>query len=394
VKILVLAQVFPPRRGGSGRWLWDLYRRLPGLDVHVVTATTPDTEEFDRTADLAISRIPLDLSSWGVWDWRGGPQYAAALFRLRSLVAEQRPDVIHCGKCLPEGLLAASISRWMGIPFLTFVHGEELTLAASSRELRRLTRKVLRTADRVLANSRHTRALLMDSWQIPSDKIVVMHPGVDTAHFSPAARSVEVRRRLEWRNRRVILTVGALQKRKGQDMLIRALPAIRQRCPDVLYSIAGEGWERPSLDRLVAEYGVADCVQFRAMPDDAELIECYQQCDLFALPNRQVGWDFEGFGIVLLEAQACGKPVIAGRSGGTAETMDPSNTGEIVLCDEPDQLASVAADLLQDEGRRERMGALARQWVVEHFAWDVLSRQAADLFSHGGIRSGGATLLD
>jgi phosphatidylinositol alpha-1,6-mannosyltransferase len=394
VNILVLAQVFPPRRGGSGRWLWDLYRRLPGFDVHVVTATTPDGAAFDRAADLAISRIPLDFSSWGVWDWRGGPQYAAALMRLRRIVAGQRPDVIHCGKCLPEGLLAASIARWTGIPFFTFVHGEELTLAASSRELRRLTRKVLRTADRVIANSRHTRTLLIDHWQVPSEQIVVMHPGVDTAHFTPAPRSVEARGHLGWGSRRVILTVGALQKRKGQDMLIRALPAIRQRCPDVLYSIAGEGWERPALESLVAACEVADLVQFRGMPADAELVSCYQQCDLFALPNRQVGWDFEGFGIVLLEAQACGKPVIAGRSGGTAETIDPANTGEIVECDGPDLLASVAADLLQDQARRERMGALARQWAVEHFAWDVLSRQAADLFSRGASGRGRATPLD
>ena len=394
MNILVLAQVFPPRRGGSGRWLWDLYRRLPGFDVHVVTATTPDGAAFDRTADLAISRIPLDFSSWGVWDWRGGPQYGAALLRLRRIVAEQRPDVIHCGKCLPEGLLASSIRRWTGIPFFTFVHGEELTLAASSRELRRLTRKVLRTAACVIANSHHTRTLLIDRWQVPSEQIVVMHPGVDTAHFVPAARSLEARRNLEWGSRQVILTVGALQKRKGQDMLIRALPAVRQRCPDVLYSIAGEGWERPSLENLVAECDVADHVQFRGMPGDAELVACYQQCDLFALPNRQVGWDFEGFGIVLLEAQACGKPVIAGRSGGTAETIDPSSTGEIVDCDAPDLLAGLAADLLQDDARRDRMGTLARQWVVEHFAWDVLSRQAADLFSRGGIGRGRATPLD
>ena len=124
-----------------------------------------------------------------------------------------------------------------------------------------------------------------------------------------------MRARLEWTGRRVVLTVGALQKRKGQDMMIRALPAIRQRCPDVLYAIVGEGWERPYLESLVAELSVADLVQFRATPADDELIECYQQCDLFALPNRQVGWDFEGFGIVLLEAQACGKPVVTGQSG-------------------------------------------------------------------------------
>ena len=294
----------------------DLYRRLPGFTVHVVTATTPDGAAFDRTADLPIPRIPLDFSSWGVWD---SVRRAAICGSARSArrIGEQRPDVIHCGKCLPEGLLAASLARWTGIPFLTFVHGEELTLAASSRELRRLTRKVLRTAARVIANSHHTRTLLIDHWQVPSEQIVVMHPGVDTTHFTPGAAAWRPAATWGWGSRRVILTVGALQKRKGQqaDTPIRALPAIRQRCPDVLYSIAGEGWERPLLENLVAGCGVADLVQFRGMPGDAELVACYQQCDLFALPNRQVGWDFEGFGIVLLEAQACGKPVIAGRSG-------------------------------------------------------------------------------
>ena len=83
------------------------------------------------------------------------------------------------------------------------------------------------------------------------------------------------------------------------------------------YAIAGEGWELAYLQDLVRDLNVADLVQFCKVVSDDELIRCYQQCDLFALPNRQVGWDFEGFGIVLLEAQACGRAVIAGRSGGS-----------------------------------------------------------------------------
>jgi phosphatidylinositol alpha-1,6-mannosyltransferase len=179
----------------------------------------------------------------------------------------------------------------------------------------------------------------------------------------------------------VILTVGALQKRKGQDMLIRALPAIRARCPDVLYAIVGEGWEQPYLDQLVAECRVEDLVQFRAVESDEALIECYQQCDLFVLPNRQVGWDFEGFGIVLLEAQACGKPVIAGRSGGTSEAVQPSLTGELVSCDEPDELADAVVELLENPDRRAAMGSCGREWVVRCFDWKLLADQAFDLFS-------------
>ena len=109
-------------------------------------------------------------------------------------------------------------------------------------------------------------------------------------------------------------------------------------------------------------------------------MQCYQQCDLFVLPNRQVGRDIEGFGMVLLEAQACGKPVIAGASGGTAETMQPGETGYVVCCDEQRKLAAIVAELLLDPDRRTRMGESARSWVVERFDWDVLGTEAADLF--------------
>ena len=102
---------------------------------------------------------------------------------------------------------------------------------------------------------------------------------------------------------------------------------------------------------------------------------------MFALPNRQVGWDFEGFGIVLLEAQACGKPVIAGQSGGTQETMDPSSTGEVVACDTPDALAESAVRLLESAERREKMGARGRAWVVERFDWSVLAAEAQARFA-------------
>jgi phosphatidyl-myo-inositol dimannoside synthase len=376
-----MAQVFPPRKGGSGRWLWELYRRLPEFNVHVVAGDVSGAAVFDRTAGLAISRLPLDFPDWGIWDWRGGPRYVRALLALRRIVSRVRPDIIHCGKCLPEGFLAAMIKKWSGIPFVLYVHGEELTLARTSGQLRRLSGSVFRQAARVIANSDHTRRMLINDWGLREETVVVMHPGVDTSRFVPAPPDPEVRRRLGWTNRRVILTVGALQKRKGQDMLIRALPAIRTRCPDVLYAMVGEGWEREYLDEIVRAHEVSDLVQFRGIPDDAGLIECYQQCDVFALPNRQVGWDFEGFGIVLLEAQACGRPVIAGLSGGVPETVQPSRSADLLSCDSAEELGDVAMALLEDPDRRARMGASGRQWVVEHFDWDVLTHQARRLFT-------------
>jgi phosphatidyl-myo-inositol dimannoside synthase len=386
VRILVLAQVFPPRRGGSGQWLWELYRRL-GAETHVVAGGTDGDQVFDRSSGLSTERAPLDFSTWGISSFGGVRQYWRTFSRVRRVAGRIGADAIHCGKSLPEGLIGAALNRLSGLPLLIYVHGEELTLAAASRELRRLTGMVLRRAETIVANSHHTKRLLVDSWSASPQNVVVMHPGVDTTKFVPVPPNADVRRRLGWTARRVILTVGALQKRKGQDMMIRALPAIRTRCPDVLYSIAGEGWERQYLEELARSCGVHDAVQFRGAPAEAELIESYQQCDVFALPNRQVGWDFEGFGIVLLEAQACGRVVITGRSGGTGETLQVGRTGEVVPCEAPEELAAVTASFLEDSERRSVMGANARQWVCERFDWNVLSRQARELFTQ---RVGGA----
>ena len=381
MKTLLLTEVFPPRKGGSGRWLWELYRRLPCLATSVVAGEWAGADVFDRDAELPIQRLPIYLSHWGVCNPRGAYEYARILYKMRHVLSRVQPDVIHCGKCLPEGLIAALIRRWSGVPFYCYAHGEELTLARTSAELRWLTAKVLREADLVIANSEHSKKLLTRDWKLSEDKIAVMHPGVDTRAFRPSAPDVSVRARLGWTNRRVVLTVGALQKRKGQDMLIRALPAIREQCPDVLYAIAGEGWEQAYLEDLVRDLNVQDLVQFRGIPDEAELVACYQQCDVFALPNRQVSWDIEGFGIVLLEAQSCGKAVIAGKSGGTAEALQADRTGALVECETPDRLGRVVTALLQDPERANAMGQRGRDWVVERFDWDVLSQAALQLFA-------------
>src|SRR5262249_3774313 len=130
-----------------------------------------------------------------------------------------------------------------------------------------------------------------------------------------------------------------------------AMETIRNKTPRVLYAIVGAGEEGESLKALVAAKGLDEHVQFLGELGDEALVQCYQQCDLFVLPNRQVGRDIEGFGMVLLEAQACGKPVVAGASGGTAETMRIPDTGRVVACDRPDELAALVCELLAEPKR-------------------------------------------
>jgi phosphatidylinositol alpha-1,6-mannosyltransferase len=377
--ILLVTDIFPPTRGGSGRWFWELYRRLPAGSVHVAAHDTPDAAAFDRTHELPITRVPLRFTNWGVVGPRGVKTYVRTARAVGRVVRATRPSVMHCARCVPEGFVARMLRAVGGPPYWLYVHGEELTIAQASRQVRWMARRSFAGAAHVIANSRNTRDMLLADWQVPADRITVLHPGVDATAFTPAPRDRAVRDRLGWGDRPVVLTVGALSERKGQDTMIRALPAVRRAFPGVLYAVCGEGWELARLQRLADELNVRDAVQFRGPPADRELVECYQQCDVFALANRRAGCDVEGFGIVLLEAQACGKPVIAGQSGGTAETMT-TDTGVVIDCTTPDRLAEVVIAWLGDPAGRDRMGRRGREWVVNNFDWSALVPQAAKLF--------------
>ncbi len=208
--ILLVSRSFPPMRGGSGRWLWGTVRRMPRESVHAATSLTPEGEAFDRTHDLPMSAstaatAELERAQPAAAAWATCPLCG----QLRRLVRQTRPAVIHCGKCLPEGFPAWALRASGGPPYWCYAHGEELTLARTSAELGWLTRRALRGAAGIIANSQHTRGLLVRDWGVKPERIHVLHPGVDAHAFVPAEPDPAVRAKLGWTDRRVILTVGA-----------------------------------------------------------------------------------------------------------------------------------------------------------------------------------------
>lgn len=373
---LLVSEIFPPRVGGSGRWLYEVYRRLPAGSVVVAAGEHPEAKTFDAGSGIRTERTPLHLEWWGIAGWSNVREYWALVTRLRGLLRKHGARELHVARCLPEGFAAWLMRTVFGVPYVVYVHGEETRTSATSRELTWMTHRVFRNAKYLVVNSRNTAKVLQDEWRLPANRIRIMHPGVDTTYFVPAPPCEQTKSTLGWRDRSVILTAGRLQVRKGHDMLIRALPAIRRRIPNVLYAIVGEGEERSRLETLARDLLVADLVKFHGEIDHADLLACYQQCDLFVLPNREVDGDFEGFGMVLVEAQSCGKPVIAGASGGTRETMDEGRTGCVIPCETPDNLAERITDLLSDAARREEMGGAARIWVEQNFDWASLAKKA------------------
>jgi len=388
-KILLLSDIFPPKTGGSGRWFWEIYSRLPRDRVVIAAGEGPGAEEFDRTHDLKTLRLPIEMRTRGIRSFRNLKHYWRLASRVGKIVGREGITAIHCARNLPEAFVAYLVQKRRGTAYLCYAHGEDIGVSSTSRELAWMTRRAFAGASLVIANSQNTHDMLLNEWSLPESKVRLFTPGVDTRRFAPAPPDESIRAELGWTGRTVLLTVGRLQKRKGQDCLIRALKEIRRVHPNVLYAVLGDGDELPQLKALAEAEGVNENVQFLGGASDDTLLRCYQQCDLFVLPNRTIGKDSEGFGMVLLEAQACGKPVVAGASGGTAETMRIPETGRVVACDTPGPLAALLSELLSDPAELRAMGARGREWVCTHFDWDALSRRAAELFSGIPDRVGG-----
>jgi phosphatidylinositol alpha-1,6-mannosyltransferase len=176
----------------------------------------------------------------------------------------------------------------------------------------------------------------------------------------------------------VLLTVARLVPRKGHDTVIRALEKIVLASPETVYVIAGEGSERARLEALVAELGLAGNVRFAGLVPDTELADFYNLCDLFVHMNRNVNGDLEGFGIVFLEAAACGKPVIAGKSGGTYAAVADGGSGYLLEPEDHDALANTVLRLWSDPGEMRRLGEVGRARATE-FDWDRSARKLLEL---------------
>lgn len=270
----------------------------------------------------------------------------------------------------------------MGIPYLCYVHGEDLEASALSRELNSLTKLVMRSADKIICNSHNSANIVSRVDDSVNDKVTVMHPGADTKKFYPVEnKDNDFLSAMGWDGKRVILTVGRLQARKGQDKMIEAMPEILKRCPQAHYVIIGHGESRTQLEHLIESLALQDHVQMLTDCDDETMIKCYQQCDVFILPNRTEGQDIEGFGMVLVEAQACAKPVIAGDSGGTKETLLAGKTGDIVDATNVAALADVISAFIEDPARCEAYGNAGRKHAVQAFDWENAAINARSVFA-------------
>ncbi len=363
---LLVTNDFPPKVGGIQTYLWELWRRLDPADVTVLTTAHPDAAAFDATQPYRIvrTRQSVLLPTPGV------------LRHVEQLAAETGSTLVVLDPALPVGLLGPRLR----LPYAVVLHGSELIgrLPAFGRVMG----EVVAGAVAVVAAGGYPAAEARRVAGRRTPPITVIPPGVDTDRFTPMDAEARVAARLRFGlppDGPLVVGVSRLVPRKGFDVLIEAATRLRASHPDLLVAIGGGGRDGERLQKRIDDLDAPARLLGRVSDDDLPAL--YGSADVFAMccRTRWAGLEPEGFGIVFLEAAACGVPQVAGDSGGAADAVVDGETGRVVADPRnPDQVVAAIASLLDDEVGRAAMGRRSRERAAAEFTYDHLAAALAE----------------
>ena len=404
---------FPPKEGGVHTWLYSICTNLNDDEIFCLVEQVEKAEEFDRRQSFNIIResvepeIGFGVLLRHVWSickhlWRHTTyslnnkrsfhclmevvgclirmNFVQLVYFIQLLYAwvrsgdKKKSDAVFCGLALPPGLIALVLNLLFNTPYIVFAHGAELLSWQKQKYQRILMKKVFQYAHKIIANSHYTRSILINLG-IEEKKVVVIHPSVNIEKYHPGIDTSYLLNKLQLTNAKVILTVGHLEERKGQDMVIKALPHVLKEVPGVKYVIVGQGPYKQKLEWLVNELNLNQNVIFAGYVTDEDLPEYFNSCHVFIMPSRLVGNSVEGFGISYIEASACGKPAVGGKSGGIEDAILDGVTGYLVEPTDVEQISKTLILLLKDDELAKTLGQNGRRRVEQELSWKAVAQK-------------------
>ncbi|MET3804996.1 phosphatidylinositol alpha-1,6-mannosyltransferase [Nakamurella sp. UYEF19] len=371
-RTLLVTNDFPPRQGGIQSYVQALSERLPAQDLVVYAPAWPGAAEFDAAQRFEVVRHPGSLML---------PVPSVAR-RAAELIRRHHLEAVWFGAAAPLALLTPTLRRAGIVRSVASTHGHEVgwsMLPGSRQALRSIGRHV----DVVTFVSRYARGRIAAALG-PMAALEYLPAGVDTEVFAPdPVGRARIRAQFGLGDRPVVVCISRLVARKGQDVLIKALPAIIASVPGAVLLVVGDGPDRAALERSAADLGVADHVVFTGAVPWLELPAHYAAADVFAMPcrTRGGGLDVEGLGIVFLEASAMELPVVAGDSGGAPEAVLDGATGVVVPGRDVDAVAAAVVELLTDRDTARQWGTAGREWITGHWDWQRSADRLASLLS-------------
>jgi phosphatidyl-myo-inositol dimannoside synthase len=373
MRVLVVTNDLPPRIGGIQYYVDQLCRGLAaaGDEVTLFGSSYEGDADWDAQAPFRVVREPRSMLL---------PTATTFRHTLR-LIEHTRAEVVVFGAAFPLGLMGPAIRRRTGVPYVAFTHGLEVSSVRAPGG-RRLLRSIGRHASAVTFVSHWCDDLLRPGFG-PGPEYRLLPPAVDPTVFHPDVDGTVVRDRHGFGDDPVVVCVSRVVERKGQDQLIRGLPELRRRVPGARLLIVGGGPHLATLHALVDEIGVRDHVVLTGQVPESELPAHYAAGDVFAMPcrERRAGLEVEAFGIVFIQAQAVGRPVVAGDIGGVPDALRAGETGLLVDGEDAGAVTAAIATLLGDPDLATRMGGAGGRFVRDGFTWDRRTAELQDLLA-------------
>lgn len=370
-RTLVITNDFPPRPGGIQAFVHALVSHRPSGSVVVYAPSWPGAAAHDAWLPFPVVRHPGPLML----------PVPSVLGRARDIVRSQGCTSVLYGAAAPLGLLTPSLRQAGVRRFVALTHGHEAGWAALPGA-RRLLRRVGEHVDVLTYLGGFTGAKVAGALSPEAAaRMVHLPPGVDTGHFAPRRGGQRVRSRVGLQRRPVVVCVSRLVPRKGQDVLIRALPQVLEQVPDAALLLVGGGPDRRRLERLVDANGVREACRLTGSVPTDELPAYYDAGDVFAMPcrSRLGGLDTEGLGMVYLEAAAAELPVVTGEAGGAPEAVRPGQTGLVVDGRSVSDVAEAVTRLLRAPEAARSMGRRGRAWVERAWRWEAIAARLGSL---------------
>ena len=370
-KILLVTNDFGPRTGGIETFVIGLLERISDHEVTVFTSQQGDTSEYDQQWFEKFGvRVIRDRSKILLPSWRVSRA-------VKEVVASHNIEIVVFGAAAPLALMSSALRKSGVKKIIALTHGHEVWWAKIF-PFNLAIKRIGKSVDHLTYLGEFTRQAISKALTDKSAKeMVKIAPGIDTAHFIPQPDAMQKRKDLGLQDKKIIISVGRLVHRKGQDKLIEAMPNVLRKIPNAHLLIVGVGPYKNHLEKLVNKLSLKENVTFAGRIMYDRLPSYLSAADLFAMPSRSrfFGLEVEGLGIVYLEASACGIPVLAGNSGGAPDAVLEGVTGLCVDGTNVAEIASALIEICSDAERASHMGAAGRNWIVDQWRWDIWSKE-------------------
>ncbi|MFA6306419.1 MAG: glycosyltransferase family 4 protein [Patescibacteria group bacterium] len=383
MKTLLFTLEYPPFHGGVANYYGNLVKYWPSFAKASTDAKAladksegkpkPDEISVLDNKDGRLINNKLPLLKW-----------LPAYFALRREIKQEKIEHILVGQILPLGAAALICAKFFKIKYSVFLHGMDLTYALKKPRKKWLAKKILSNTHKIICLNGYTANLTKQFFPLSADKIAVVNPAIEPARPAAPEKISALKKQYNLTDKIILLSVGRLVKRKGFDKVIEALPEALRQAPNLIYIILGGGAELKNLKFQISNLGLEKQVIIINQATDKERDNWYNASDIFIMPSRNINGDFEGFGLVYLEANLAGKPVIAGKSGGVGDAVIAGLNGLLVDPEDTEQIASAIIKLARDPGLRKKLGEQGRERAIKEFNWEKQIKKIykAITFSH------------